>query len=254
MRKFPFRFKLGCHRGFRFGFGCGNHVFLLKEEWSTFRRSLPEGDETQLQNFQLQGGAVNLRRRDWDEFRPAKNCWERVGNYWSFSFPADAAVSRIFKNYTTFIELFTDAIGGCKVACLTRHLPFSDKFFYLRVPSVGASLCIAQDLKFLRIIIFEHCEDLVECLQKLLRGGRVGAAKLTFVHGNVRFAHKFKHRSQSTRGIQVVRQAGIKFFGRLRDSFGHAFLQARWELALRHAIYEIPEPIYRTGGLLQSVK
>src|ERR1700722_16068845 len=143
MRKFPFRFKLGCHRGFRFGFGCGNHVFLLKEEWSAFRRSLPEGDETQLQNFQLQGGVVNLRRKDWGEFRPAKNWWGRVGSRWSFAFPADAAVSRIFKNYTTFIKLFTDAIGGCKIACLTRPLPFGDQFFDVGIPGGAVFLAVA---------------------------------------------------------------------------------------------------------------
>src|ERR1700688_5085604 len=91
----------------------------------------------------LQGGVVNQRCKDWDEFRPAKNCWGRVGNYWSFAFPAYAAVSRIFKNYTTFIKLFTDAIGGCEVACLTRHLPFRDQFFDLGISGVAVFLAVA---------------------------------------------------------------------------------------------------------------
>ncbi len=129
-----------------------------------FGRSLPEGDETQLQNFQLRGGVVNLRRRDSGEFRQAKNCWGRVGNYSSFAFPADATVSRIFKDYTTFIELFADAIGGCEVACLTRHLPFRDQFFDLSISGVAVFLAITQSLKFLRIIILEHREDLIEGL------------------------------------------------------------------------------------------
>src|ERR1700675_5193651 len=101
----------------------------------------------------MQGGVVNQRCRDLDEFRQVKNCWGRVGSHWSFAFPADAAVSRIFKNYTTFRERFADAIGGWKVSCLTRHLPFRDQFFDLGIRSVALFLAIAQDLKFLRIII-----------------------------------------------------------------------------------------------------
>jgi hypothetical protein len=54
---------------------------------------------------------LNLRRRGSDAVRPANNTSEIEGNdAVSFTFPADAAVLRIFKNYTTFRQLFTYAI------------------------------------------------------------------------------------------------------------------------------------------------
>lgn len=70
---------------------------------------------------------VSRRRRGLDGALPEKNGRGsdrdlRV----SFAFPTDAAVSRVFYDYTTIREFLPDAIGGGKVAALADRLPFRD--------------------------------------------------------------------------------------------------------------------------------
>jgi hypothetical protein len=114
-------------------------VFLLKEMvngWAKLAGGRIDKKGTDLQNFGYAGRGVSQRRKDWGEFRQAKNCSEKVGGCRSFAFPADAAVLRVFKDYTTIRQCFTDAVGGGKVARLPGSLALGDEFLDLRV--IGA--------------------------------------------------------------------------------------------------------------------
>jgi hypothetical protein len=63
-----------------------------------------------------EGNRLNLRRTGWGAVRQAKRCQENRESWISFAFPADTAVPRIFQDYTTFRQLFAEAIGGGEVA------------------------------------------------------------------------------------------------------------------------------------------
>src|ERR1700674_3696407 len=104
------------------------------------------------------------RRRGWDAPRRGRNCLGILGCWYaSFAFPADTSVPRILNKYTTFGEFLADAIGGGEIAPLPRGLTVCEQFFDLGVTRGAAVAAVAEYLEFLRIVTFDHGEDLIEC-------------------------------------------------------------------------------------------
>src|SRR5256885_7250767 len=75
---------------------------------------------------------INRRRRGWVELRRARRRCVGDGG-WSFAFPADAAVPRIFDDYTTIGKLFADAIAGGEVSAAARGGALGGEVFHLLV-------------------------------------------------------------------------------------------------------------------------
>src|SRR4029077_6200617 len=100
-------------------------------------------------------------------------CGVRGCNCDSFAFPADASVPTIFKNYTTFGEFLTDAVGGSEVAALAGGLAFGDEFFDFGIAQTAAVAAITERVQLLSVVVFEHGEDAIEVFEESLGGGDV---------------------------------------------------------------------------------
>src|SRR5256885_3344512 len=75
---------------------------------------------------------INRRRRGWVELRRVRRRCVGDGGL-SFAFPADAAVPRIFNDYTTISKLFADAIAGGEVSAGASSVALGDEFFHVFV-------------------------------------------------------------------------------------------------------------------------
>ena len=90
---------------------------------------------------------------------------------WSFAFPADAAVPRIFNDYTTIGKLFADAIAGREVPAGASSVAFGDKFFHFFVAQRAFCGGNAKRFQLCGIVILNYREDLLKAGEKILRGG-----------------------------------------------------------------------------------
>src|SRR5256885_10768394 len=72
---------------------------------------------------------INRRRRGWVELRRARRRCVGDGGL-SSAFPADAAVPRIFNDYTTIGKLFADAIAGGEVSAGASSASVGDEVFH----------------------------------------------------------------------------------------------------------------------------
>ena len=89
----------------------------------------------------------------------------------SFAFPADAAVPRIFNDYTTIGKLFADAIAGREVPAGASSVALGDEFFHVVVAQRAFCDGDAKSFQLCGIVILNYREDLVEAGKKMLRGG-----------------------------------------------------------------------------------
>src|SRR5215831_8016891 len=196
---------------------------------------------------------LNLRRRGSDVLRP-----ERRGCVGfcegSSAFPADTAVPRILKNYTTIGEFFAEAITAREVAPSAGGIALSDEFFNVGVAQFAFYGAKAKRFELPAIVVFYHREDLLELGKEILRGGSFCLREFTFVHGDVGFPDKIEHRGQGDGGVQVVREAGVKIVCRPGDAFGHDRIAAGRKFSLRESIRERTQAFDGTRGLLQAVE
>src|SRR5580692_280475 len=128
---------------------------------------------------------VSLRRRGSDAVRRANSrSGIAVRNGFSFAFPADAAVLRIFKHYTTFRKLFADAIRRCKVPLLPRRLPFRHQRRDLGIVAWRILPPVTKRSQLLGILVFQHRKDAIETVQKLLDCAHVALLKRALIDRN----------------------------------------------------------------------
>src|SRR5258706_8463847 len=104
---------------------------------------------------------INRRRRGWGELRRARRRCVGDGG-WSFAFPADAAVPRIFNGYTTIGKLFADAIAGGEVSAGASGVAFGDQLFHVFVAQRAFCGGNAKRFQLCGIVILNYREDLVE--------------------------------------------------------------------------------------------
>ena len=172
----------------------------------------------------------------------------------SFSFPADAAVPRIFNDYTTFGKFFADAIAGGEVPAGASSVALGDEFFHVFVAQPTFCGANAKRFQLCGIVILNDREDLVETGEKMLRGGDFRLLEFTFVHGDVGFTNKVVHRGQRDGGVQIIGESGVEIVRGLGDAFGHGGVIAGGKFSLFEAVRESAEALDGTCGLLQTVK